>query len=640
MSDSLGSRGTGPETLPTTSLGHYKIRAKIGSGGMGDVYDAVHTGLNKRVAIKTLRKRYLDDEIVVARFLREGQLASRIRHPNIVDVTDVGMMGGLPCLVMEHLEGESFSAMIRREGRLPLDVIVDTLLPIIAAVDFAHDHGVVHRDLKPSNIFLARSWNGETVSKVLDFGISKLVHDADQAALTTDSAFVGTPHYASPELMRADRLADGRSDQYSLGVILYEAATGVRPFADLGNNFVALAMAICKGEFPSARARNAAIPATFERVITRAMSLQPQDRFLTMRALGEALLPFASERARMIWAPTFRGQSGAVSAASAAPSEPHSTTMQVAGPGDGSSGSGSGRVSAPPGTPRFGVASASHSSQPSHPSHPSHASHPSQAGHATHPSGPPTPMGQPFAASAGLISQPMSAGGAMSSGPFDLGPRSVPPHSVPPHSQGPYPTHPSGTPPGAAFDRLPSYGAGTSVPPLAQRGARSSGLLTGIIGVALGVAIVVTVVVVRSGRRSEGDVASGKTTQVDPLYAIDIQVTPATASIEMDGSPAGAGRLARSLPRDGKKHALRLAAPGYESLLIEFDETHPPPNVIGLRATVAAANGAGNGATTPPVTSNAGATASPGAAGGHGKGVTTGGKVKDRPKTDNIDPWE
>src|ERR1043165_191044 len=115
---------TATDALPTTSLGHYEIRSTIGSGGMGDVYDAVHTGLDKRVAIKTLRKRFLDDDVVVARFLREGQLASRIRHPNIVDITDVGMRGSLPCLVMEYLEGESFSALIRRE-KLPVDRIVD-----------------------------------------------------------------------------------------------------------------------------------------------------------------------------------------------------------------------------------------------------------------------------------------------------------------------------------------------------------------------------------------------------------------------------------------------------------------------------------------------------------------------------------
>ena len=289
------------EPLSSTSLGQYKVRARIGSGGMGDVYDAMHTSLQKRVAIKTLRARFLEDETVVARFLREGQLASRIRHPNIVDVTDVGIIGGLPCLVMEHLEGESLSARIKRERAMRLDELVDLLLPIVAAVDFAHEHGVLHRDIKPSNIFLSRSWNGEIVPKVLDFGISKLVHESAQAALTTDSAFVGTPQYASPELMRADKATDGRSDQYSMGIVLYEGATGTRPFSDKAGNFVALAMAICAGELAPPRTVNPDIPESFERVVMRACALRPEERFLSMKHLGEALLPFASERAMRAW---------------------------------------------------------------------------------------------------------------------------------------------------------------------------------------------------------------------------------------------------------------------------------------------------------------------------------------------------
>ena len=444
------------ESLPTTSLGHYKVRAKIGSGGMGDVFDAVHTGLDKRVAIKTLRKRFLDDEIVVARFLREGQLASRIRHPNIVDVTDVGMMGGLPCLVMEHLEGESLSAMIRREGRLPVETIVDLLLPIIAAVDVAHEHGIVHRDLKPSNIFLSRSWNGEIVPKVLDFGISKLVHDSQQAALTTDSAFVGTPHYASPELMRADKHADGRSDQYSMGVILYEAATAVRPFADLGNNFVALAMAICKGEYVPARDRNPEVPAPFDRVIQRAMALQAQDRFPTMRALGEALLPFANERARMIWAPTFRGNSGS-----------HQSATEVLHLAPASMG---------------GFATAQ-----SMPSFPSAA--PPSAPYSARGSSAPTPVSQhshhPMSSPSGSIPHGSMPGG------FPMG-----------YGFGEHPGRlGSTTPPGAAVDRLPSYGAGTSGPPVTR--PRSSATITIVIGLSLGLAILVSVILLRGARRED-----------------------------------------------------------------------------------------------------------------------------------------
>lgn len=580
--DRIGRVTERSEGLPTTSLGNYEIRAKIGSGGMGDVFDAVHTVLNKRVAIKTLRKRYLDDEVVVARFLREGQLASRIRHPNIVDVTDVGMIGGLPCLVMEHLEGESLSAMIRREGRLPTTTIVDLLLPIIAAVDFAHDHGVLHRDLKPSNIFLSRAWNGEIVPKVLDFGISKLVHDSAQAALTTDSAFIGTPHYASPELMRTDKMVDGRSDQYSMGVILYEAATGMRPFANLGNNFVALAMAICNGGYPSVRQRNPDVPIPFEKVIQRAMALEPEARFLTMRALGEALLPFASERERLIWGPTFTGQGGGRAfVADVVPPAPSSTTM------------GMSTVASLP-----AVSAATVTSDPSRPAAPSPLPAPPQPPH-------------PGAASDGAMP------------PIPVTSRIAPMPSV----AEPTSAHPSATPPGAAFDRVPSFGAGTaSSPPAAQ--PRRAGMIAALIGVSVASAVVVSVVVVHATRPAETKTAA----PIETSFSVDLQVTPASAALEVDGVPAGTGRLSRQFPRDGKKHELRVSAPGYEAERIDFDDGRPPPRAIGLRPVTVGVGG------TVPATSSGPAGGFPahkGSSGGKAKGNSEG-----RPKTDNIDPWE
>ena len=550
------------DALPSQALGSYQVRSKIGSGGMGDVFDAVHTGLDKRVAIKTLRKRFLDDEVVVARFLREGQLASRIRHPNIVDVTDVGMMGGLPCLVMEHLEGESFSQLIRREGKLPVDRIVDILLPIIAAVDFAHDHGIVHRDLKPSNLYLSRAWNGETVPKVLDFGISKLVHEAQESALTTDSAFVGTPHYASPELMRADKQADGRSDQYSMGVILYEAATGVRPFMEIGNNFVALAMAICKGEYPPARDRNPAIPTAFDAVIKRTMSLHPEDRFLTMRDLGAALLPFASERARMIWQPTFQGVTGEVPVigevrapgASSATVQLTPASMSRGGPKDAFAGSGP--------NPTF----------------------------------------------------PSQGSGAIA----------APPLSVPPPSFG-SDSHPSTTPPGAAFDRLPTYPTyGTGRPVAAPRG---NGLITAIVGASVVLAILGALVVLKGGLL--GGKKEDRPAMAAPVvstYAIDLAVTPATASIELDGAPVGTGRLVQTMTKDGRVHRLNISAPGFETVRTEFDDVRAPPTTLALR----------------PLPSAPSANPTPAGNGGKPVGGKTGGGKKgdNRPKTDNIDPWE
>ena len=306
---------------PSTQLGQYQLMRRIGGGGMGDVYEAMHTRLQKRVAIKTLRQQLTDDQVVVARFVREGQLASQLRHPHIVDVTDAGIIDGFPCLVMELLEGEPLSALMKREGALPVARAVDLLLPIIAALDFAHSRGVLHRDLKPSNVFVTHGWNGDEIPKVLDFGISKLMGEAD-AHLTTDSMFVGTPLYASPEMMRSERNIDARSDQYALGVILYQCVTGTRPFGADGANALQLAMQVCEGRFVPPRALRPDLPEAFEATILHTMALSPDHRYPSMRALGEALLPFASERARTIWTPTMMGTtSGRVPALVSGPYE-------------------------------------------------------------------------------------------------------------------------------------------------------------------------------------------------------------------------------------------------------------------------------------------------------------------------------
>lgn len=532
------------DALPTTTLGQYQIRSRIGSGGMGDVYDAVHTVLNKRVAIKTLRKRYLEDETTVTRFLREGQLASRIRHPNIVDVTDVGMIGGLPCLVMEYLDGEPLSSMIRRDGALPVTALVDVLLPIIAAVDFAHEQHVLHRDIKPSNIFLSRSWNGEVVPKVLDFGISKLVHESAEGALTTDSAFVGTPHYASPELMRADKNTDGRSDQYSIGVVLYEGATGARPFTDRAGSFVALAMAICAGQYPPPRQIKPDLPEAFERVIQRAMSLSPNDRYPSMRALGEALLPFASERARLIWTPTFRDKASVTEM-------PQQTQVLL--------------------RPPVSITNVPVSS-----------------------------------------SSPASGAFAQSTGT--------------PHP-GVFPSYPSTTPPASAsIDRS-----------FVQRAQQSSSSATvralalPLGGLALAGVVLIAIVVARQPSRATNTVGSTSPPAV-VSFTVEVSTVPETATIEVDGVAAGSGRFSRTFARNGQKHVLRISAPQHESVLVEFDEERPPPTHIALRPVNTPA------APEKPKPAVQAGPAVPHASPKPVATTTKGGG--DRPKTDNIDPWE
>lgn len=594
MSESSKSRAA--ELLPKSSLGQYQIRGRIGSGGMGDVYDAIHTALDKRVAIKTLRRRYLDDQTVVQRFLREGQLASRIRHPNIVDVTDVGLIDGLPCLVMEYCEGETLSALVKRGGALPLVQLVDWLVPICAALDHAHQSGILHRDLKPSNIFLSRSWNGEIVPKILDFGISKLVDDMNDPGLTTDSAFVGTPHYASPESMRGEKM-DARADQYSMGVALYEGAVGVRPFADRGFAFGALAIAICDADYKKPRELKPDLPAAFERVVLKAMELQPANRYPSMKALGAELLPFASERVRMIWAPAFGGAS-----ARDVQNETAVFANAPAQPGSGSTAVGTQILSHSQG----GSMSRQHAM-----------------------TGPPSPSGQVHALS-GSGSHPFS--GAV---PVPDTHR----HSGPIHADGPSyggGFHPSATPP-PFHDRTPSQSIqsmhGMHGMPVATQPRGTSPIA--IVAVASLIACVAAVGVLVATRSSAAkpEKLDTQSAQGD-TYPLSLQTTPDSANIELDGLPSGSGKIARAMPKDGRQHNLRVSAPGYETVLVSFDDGHPPPSSIALRPSPNANAGSTTSAkpNTPQPQPNPG-TAMPGKVGG-------GTSKTPKSKTDNIDPWE
>ncbi|HXU01616.1 MAG TPA: serine/threonine-protein kinase, partial [Polyangia bacterium] len=287
---------------PGTMLGRYEIRRQLGRGGMGAVYEAVHRDLKKRVAVKVLSAALASNDEAKQRFLREGEAASRIRHPHVVDVTDVGTDGALTYLVMEFLEGEDLSRRLARGPLTPREA-ADIMLPVLAGVGAAHEEGVIHRDLKPENIFLASARHRAGVQpKVLDFGVSKL-SGAGAMALTGTAATFGTPFYIPPEQLRGARQADHRSDQYALGVVLYEAVTGQRPFQ--ADNVFSVLRAIGDGDYPPPRAVRADLPPAFEAIVVRAMRLEAAERFPSLRALGAALLPFASDNARVLWADDF-----------------------------------------------------------------------------------------------------------------------------------------------------------------------------------------------------------------------------------------------------------------------------------------------------------------------------------------------
>jgi eukaryotic-like serine/threonine-protein kinase len=274
-------------------LGRYEVLEYLGSGGMSDVYVALHMGLRKKVALKVLRSTLRQDDDAIERFLREGECAARVSHPNVVGVHDVGVEEGVPYLVMELLSGEGLDKRLAREGTLPVEIAVDLLLPICDAIDHVHRAGVVHRDVKPSNILLAQRDDGSVVPKLVDFGVATL---RERRLITGALGPIGTPTYMSPEQARGLDPVDGHSDQYSLASVLFELLTGREPYP--GADIDSVLASVARGQFPRLSEALRHAPRGLDDVLARATAFHPRDRFASVREFAEALLPYASRRVR------------------------------------------------------------------------------------------------------------------------------------------------------------------------------------------------------------------------------------------------------------------------------------------------------------------------------------------------------
>ncbi len=228
--------------------GKYRLARLIGEGAMGAVWSAVNERTEREVAIKLVSCSAVSTDLR-HRLLREARACGRIRHPNVVELYDVGETEqGDPFLVMERLAGETLEQRIDREGRLPVDDAARIALEIALALRAAHDARIVHRDLKPANVFLHQAPDAfQPVVKVVDFGVSKILSPTEASSTVTGSA-VGTPAYMSPEQARGERDVDHRADLWALGVVLFELLTGTRPF--LGETPYTVVAAILSGPIP------------------------------------------------------------------------------------------------------------------------------------------------------------------------------------------------------------------------------------------------------------------------------------------------------------------------------------------------------------------------------------------------------
>ncbi len=283
-------------------LGAYRLIRCVGTGGMGAVYEALHGQLGRRVAVKVLHPRAGDAE-GVHRFMREARAAAQIRHPNVVTVFDVGREDDISYLVMDFLDGANLAQYLTEHAPLSVERIVDIFVPIASAIATAHEAGVVHRDLKPSNILVTSTQSEALLPVVLDFGISRVL--ADQERATHSDAFLGTAAYLSPEQARNAKHASPASDQYAMGVMLYECATGRQPFS--GKGAYEILHAIVTATPPHPCELNPALPAEFARIIERAMHRDPAKRYPSVKALGSALLAFAGRRIWAVWGQEYTG---------------------------------------------------------------------------------------------------------------------------------------------------------------------------------------------------------------------------------------------------------------------------------------------------------------------------------------------
>jgi serine/threonine protein kinase len=288
---------------PATIGVKFAVVRPLGKGGMGTVFEAIARDTGHRVAVKVIAANMADDPSMIARFQREVRTASALATPHIVKVVEAGVdpISKLPYMAMEYLEGEDLRQLLKRIKPLPAELALRITAQACKALEAAHAAKILHRDIKPANLFLARQGDKRVV-KLLDFGVAKMQHgelhgDAELTGLTRTGSMIGSPLYMSPEQAKGYKNLDGRSDVWSLGVVLYQMLAGKTPHPKI-EQLGELLVRICTVPPPPIQRRAPWVPPAVAGLLTHALAMEAEDRFASARALRESiemLLPNGTE---------------------------------------------------------------------------------------------------------------------------------------------------------------------------------------------------------------------------------------------------------------------------------------------------------------------------------------------------------
>jgi len=263
-------------------IASYTLLRKIGSGGMGVVYECLQEGLNRRVAVKFLHRKFLKDAIFLKRFKQEAQIAANLNHPNIVTIYEIGEFKGRHFFSMEYVDGVNLRAFLKKNKVIPVRKALSYMRQAADGLAHAWQHKMIHRDIKPDNLLITRK---ETL-KILDLGLAKS-YEPEHQGLTVSSAIMGTPYYMSPEQAKSSKQIDFRTDIYSLGATFYHLLTGQPPFQ--GESSLATIIKMVKEPLPLVREVNPSVPAPVARVIEKMLDKTPEARYQTADALLQAI---------------------------------------------------------------------------------------------------------------------------------------------------------------------------------------------------------------------------------------------------------------------------------------------------------------------------------------------------------------